>query len=454
MITGLTDRMTDNYLGGSDNSYVEMSWVIGIKSGDREASGFDQYKPDDNRALAVFDDKFDLYPEENQVAFQKLCDYVENFKCQDSDGEYLDGCLDQTSHKLIRSGSLVCFIKEFRDWHRHKHNSVPSDTGGISKEVFISRLKTFREVTKPGNETSKSWKSTIGFIGGKFKYARITFTSTMARLNPVLKKEPLYALLETSVKDLKSTLPEGLKSLFQESGYYGWVWMITQRQLVTSMMEGMAICFPVAFVVLMVATNNIIVSSFATISIGFIVSSVLGFTKSVMGWDLGIAESIAGIIVIGFSVDYVVHLAHMYMDGFHVGGHSDRDSRVHYALEKMGGTVFAGAVTTAGSGAVMWICQLTFFTKMAVLITMTISFSLLYSTLFFIPLCAQLGPNGTFGDIVKYRHGKGSEVSPQSALKNDKNSGDEDASKDYKLPELEEDEAKNYKLPETSKAMV
>merc|ERR1711871_887589 len=96
MITGLTDRMTDNYLGGSDNSYVEMSWVMGIKSGDREASGFDQYKPDDNRALAIFDDKFDLYPEVNQVAFQKLCDYVENFKCKDSDGEYLGGCLDQT----------------------------------------------------------------------------------------------------------------------------------------------------------------------------------------------------------------------------------------------------------------------------------------------------------------------------------------------------------------------
>ena len=43
MITGLTDRMTDNYLGGSDNSYVEMSWVVGIKRRDREASGFDQY---------------------------------------------------------------------------------------------------------------------------------------------------------------------------------------------------------------------------------------------------------------------------------------------------------------------------------------------------------------------------------------------------------------------------
>ena len=157
-------------------------------------------------------------------------------------------------------------------------------------------------------ETSKSWKTTIGFIDGKFKYARIPFTSSMARLNPVLKKEPVYELLEKSVEEQIEKMPEGLKSIFQESGYYGWVWMVTQRQLVTSMMEGMAICFPVAFVVLMVATNNIIISSFATLSIGFIVSSVLGFTKAVMGWDLGIAESIAGIIVIGFSVDYVVHL--------------------------------------------------------------------------------------------------------------------------------------------------
>ena len=44
--------------------------------------GFNQYKPDDNRALAVFDDKFDLYPEKNQIAFQKLCDYVENLSAK------------------------------------------------------------------------------------------------------------------------------------------------------------------------------------------------------------------------------------------------------------------------------------------------------------------------------------------------------------------------------------
>ena len=450
MITGLTDRMTDNYMGGSDNSYVVMSFVVGITGADREASGFDIYKPDDNRGLATFDDKFDLYPEANQIAFQNLCDYVDNFKCEDSNGKWLDGCLDQTNHKLVRGGTLVCFITEFRDWHKGTYGNTPSEKDGVTKPEFLTRIKEFRETTKPGNETSKSWKTTIGFIDGKFKYARIPFTSSMARLNPVLKKEPVYELLEKSVEEQIEKMPEGLKSIFQESGYYGWVWMVTQRQLVTSMMEGMAICFPVAFVVLMVATNNIIISSFATLSIGFIVSSVLGFTKAVMGWDLGIAESIAGIIVIGFSVDYVVHLAHMYMDGFHVGGFSDRDSRISYALEKMGGTVFAGAVTTAGSGAVMWICQLTFFTKMAVLITMTILFSLFYSTLFFIPLCALIGPNGTFGDIIKMGHGKkGNIVSPRSITvkpKKGRQEGEKDDAKNYRLPVL--DESKNYKLPE------
>ena len=41
-------------------------------------------------------------------------------------------------------------------------------------------------------------------------------------------------------------------------------------------------------------------------------AQVLGLCK-MLGWALGIAESIAAVIVIGFSVDFTVHLAHMYV---------------------------------------------------------------------------------------------------------------------------------------------
>ena len=39
-----------------------------------------------------------------------------------------------------------------------------------------------------------------------------------------------------------------------------------------------------------------------------------GFCKWAHNWDLGVVQSIAGIMVVGFSVDYCLHLAHMYTE--------------------------------------------------------------------------------------------------------------------------------------------
>ena len=110
---------------------------------------------------------------------------------------------------------------------------------------------------------------------------------------------------------------------------------------------GFAICFPCAYIVLLVATQNVALASIAIVAVMGIVASVLGFCHWAMGWGLGIAESIASVIVIGFSVDYVVHLSHAYVEA----GHRDppinlRGERVTYALKSMGATVFSGAVTT------------------------------------------------------------------------------------------------------------
>ena len=69
-----------------------------------------------------------------------------------------------------------------------------------------------------------------------------------------------------------------------------------------------------ASLVLVLATGNIIVAFYAIMSIALIVASVLGAARLYAGWSLGVAESIAGVIVIGFSVDYTVHLGHIYKE--------------------------------------------------------------------------------------------------------------------------------------------
>ena len=93
-------------------------------------------------------------------------------------------------------------------------------------------------------------------------------------------------------------------------------------------------------------------------------------------------ETFAGIIVVGLAVDYVVHQAHMYEDAAHCEYHyQTREERFKHSATKMGSTVIAGAITTAGSGCFMFLCQLGFFYKMAVLIVITIMFSFIYSLL-------------------------------------------------------------------------
>ena len=150
-------------------------------------------------------------------------------------------------------------------------------------------------------------------------------------------------------------------------------WYATQVALVDGLTFGLALAFPVAFVVLCFATSNLVLAFYAMVTIGLIVASVLG-TVYLIGWNLGIKESVAGVVVIGFSVDYTIHLGHMF-DVARSQGLTTRQEKFAYSIRKMGETVLAGAITTAGSTVFLLACQLTFFTAMGTLIILTVAYS-------------------------------------------------------------------------------
>mmetsp|Transcript_11771 Transcript_11771/g.14368 ORF Transcript_11771/g.14368 Transcript_11771/m.14368 type:complete len:227 (+) Transcript_11771:1539-2219(+) len=138
-----------------------------------------------------------------------------------------------------------------------------------------------------------------------------------------------------------------------------WVWYKAQAALVNGLLVGMAIAFPVAFVVLTSATQNIILAFFAIITIGCIVGNVLGLAY-LFGWALGVKESIAGVVVIGLAVDYTIHIGHVYDVG-RSDGLISREDKTISAVWTMGPTVVAGAVTTAGAAVFFTFCSINFF---------------------------------------------------------------------------------------------
>ena len=100
-------------------------------------------------------------------------------------------------------------------------------------------------------------------------------------------------------------------------------------------------------------------------------------------------------MVVGLSVDYVVHLA----EGYHMSKHEDRMSRVQDMLEVMGISVFSGACTTLGASIFMIFAQIQFLIRFGLFMFCTIGFSLLFSLGLFTTLMGILGPSGNTGDI-------------------------------------------------------
>lgn len=91
---------------------------------------------------------------------------------------------------------------------------------------------------------------------------------------------------------------------------YPWAWLVTQKELVRSALSGMCLSFAMAFLVLNIATGNLITAILSTLTVAGVMSMSLGIgIVGIMGWPLGISESISVVILIGFSMDYVLHIA-------------------------------------------------------------------------------------------------------------------------------------------------
>jgi predicted RND superfamily exporter protein len=135
----------------------------------------------------------------------------------------------------------------------------------------------------------------------------------------------------------------------------------------------------------------------------------------------GVIESISITVLVGLSVDYVVHLANSYIEAdmedvkkrhprykdgpadAELSTAEERELRVFGALEEMGVTVFGGACTSLGASGMLFLCYFQTFFKFGGFMFMTITTSFIFANFFFMPLLSVAGPTGkccSFADTV------------------------------------------------------
>jgi len=384
---------------------VALVWGIqGLDTGD-----LDVYEPDDFEGGTVYDASFNPTTVEAQQAVLDACLAFRQKTCN------LEGCENGGNGLLMMDTAgqeWACFMEDFHKWvafaYPGQHSAdIPSSWPTGSD--FLQKLQEFRSDSSMESRSAsgccaesrvvqQNYKEDIGFIDGELRYLQVRIRSTLPEELSYADGIDVRDMMDDWIVEQRALQPEGMGSLkYHGNGLFAQYDL--GQELLDGFFQSLAIASPVAFIVLLISTWNIIVSFYALISVASVVVCVLGFCKGAMDWDLGIGEAIAGVIVLGYSVDYVVHLAHIYCEaGSH--GLDTRDERAKYAIQNMGTTIFAGAITTGGSGIVMFFCFFQFFFKMAILITFTILFAFLFSLGFLMSLLWIMGPEGKCGDVV------------------------------------------------------
>jgi len=121
---------------------------------------------------------------------------------------------------------------------------------------------------------------------------------------------------------------------------------------------------------------------------------VIGFTVA-NGWKLGVIEAVIYVMVVGMSVDYVVHLSEAYL----ASGKQTREDRTMRMLGIVGSAVLSGALSTMIGIFWLLFATIIIFLKFGSFIFFLVAVSCLFSLVSFTAAMSAVGPEGDKGDI-------------------------------------------------------
>lgn len=156
----------------------------------------------------------------------------------------------------------------------------------------------------------------------------------------------------------KTERPAGLPRFFVTTSSGLLAALRMQQAYVSSTLSGVLMALALALLSLLVFVGNALVALLAFCCICAIVVCTLGLMV-LLGWSLGPIEAICATIVVGFSVDYVVHYALAYVEA----AETKRAQRLTRALVDVEISVESGALTTMGASVYLLATKIQFFFK-------------------------------------------------------------------------------------------
>ncbi|KAK1867335.1 hypothetical protein I4F81_009842 [Pyropia yezoensis] len=339
-----------------------VSVVYGITDVDR--SGTSRYEPNEV-GVPRFDQDFDMTSAAAQASVLAMCDTI----------------ADDRALVLPDVGEKSCWMRNFQSFVGGTFVDYPSAAAlADAVSAFLVAQPSFADAKLVGVDTEA--QSLVWFS--------LQFFSVIKPFDPPGVQKASRAAFEAAVSRVAAAAPLGVARPYAVNS--AWAFAVSQDELVRGAQRGAGLSLGVGLAVLIASTRHLYVSVLAILCVGGVVVNVLGLANLV-GWRLGVSESVAATIVVGFSLDYILHLA---IDFTVHSGKASREpeqgrgkgavcsaERVRDALTEYGVSILAGAVTSFGAATFLWAATIVFFDKFAFFVQATVVSSLVWSLLIF-----------------------------------------------------------------------
>lgn len=374
------DMLRDAFPTSEADNQLRVRVTWGVSDVDR--TGTSRFETEDTGKV-VLDDAFDMKSAAAQDHILEACTFFKDQK-------------DLIFQEDTIKDSVECWIEDFKEW-RSKSNKGENFETYATDEDFIDQLIDFGTTVTDGGQPYIKYLYGQHFAfnaeRNRIVFTEIRFVSPLKAAVPYNKMWPVYNKWQDELAELNKNAPDGVNKAIATGGY-PWMWQITQRTLVSAMFQGIGIMLAVALVALTVSTHNWYVAILATVAIGSIVAMLLGIVQ-LLGWVLGITESIGVVIAVGYSFDGAAHIATAYVES----KNEDRFNRTRDALTDLGISILFGAISTLLAGFMLFPAIIIFFVKFAGFIVATVALGVIWSLIFFPALLITIGPTGSFGDL-------------------------------------------------------
>jgi len=329
-------------------------------------------------------------------------------------------CDDVRAKVASETGGYDCMMSDFRWWLSEaggggdgedgEDGEMVAECGGgdvsrvkfpVAAENFQSCALLWARRERPGRRKNFYMKNGGG-VGVILIQASFTAKVSWTEKLETLRGE--YDRWEAAIGQRMASAPAGVGGGWQTAE--AWWWMDTISHMRDGAYSAAGITLLLSAVIILLSTRNVVVTVFSVGAISAILAATVA-TVVGMGWTLGFLEGICFSILIGLSVDFVIHVGHAYVQAGEEydaeGGQEepDRNTMARAAVSRMGFPVVSAGLTTLMSAIILFFCTISFFVKFGTIVMLSMVYALVITFGLYAALLDAAGPQRGFGDVAR-----------------------------------------------------